>query len=338
MPFISAVKFLSQPEAYQAIDIRSTALFEAGHLPGAVPLPMQFKDNALQAICGAWELKKHVDPNLLIGDFDSIAQRLEAISAEATPLLYFTKWSIPSKILQLIFKERGKSYALLEGGYPAYSSYLSQFFAQIFPFYLLTGKTGCGKTICLRALSELGAQVIDLEALAEHQGSVFGQLTSSSQISSSEFHFRLWQTLNQLDSSQPIFIEQKGNFIGHCSMPDGLLKQLATAPRIQLQSSFAQRVRRLRASYAHLQDADLRLGVQKLRSKLDPDLLVTCILALEQRDYDEFASVLLGYYDESKQYQWYGEGASLELAVDGVDWVVLAGRILALVTERELRG
>jgi len=117
---------------------------------------------------------------------------------------------------------------------------------------LLCGRTGSGKTRLLQALREQGGQVLDLEALAAHRGSVLGALPGQPQPSQKAFDSRLWQTLRELDPSQAIFVESESRKIGQLRLPESLHQAMRKSPHcFWVDMPDAARVQLLLEDYGH---------------------------------------------------------------------------------------
>ena len=171
---------------------------------------------------------------------------------------------------------------------------------------------------------------MDLEALANHRGSIFGGQPGKLQPTPQEFHNRLWQSLIEFDSTEGIFIEQKGDDVGNCALPQGLLEQMKTAKKIGLTASFSFRVNQLKKEYAHLTKSALTTGLVKLKSKLDSALFAECQKAIEEGDLDRFVRLILRYYDQTRNYQSY-QDAWLEVNGERDNPEELGKKILSLI-------
>jgi tRNA 2-selenouridine synthase len=116
------------------------------------------------------------------------------------------------------------------------------------------GRTGSGKSRLLHALAEAGAQVLDLEALACHRGSVLGPLPDRPQPSQKAFETQVWHALRNIDPARPVFVESESRTIGRLRVPEALLLRLRASPCVQLQMPLAARVDFLLEDYAHFVD------------------------------------------------------------------------------------
>lgn len=248
------------------IDVRSPAEFADDHMPGAINLPVL--DNEQRARIGT--LFTQVSPfaaqkqgAALIAH--NIARHLEQTLHDRPkgwrPLIYCWRGGMRSGAMAHVLAQVGWKTVRLEGGYKAYRRHVIDALAtlpQQFDFRVICGPTGSGKSRLLQALAVNGAQVLDLEALACHRGSLLGNLPDQLQPSQKMFETRIWQRLRTFSPDSPVFIEAESRKIGVLSVPGILLEcmrsSLCTSIKVPLQA----RIELLLADYAHfLQNPEL---------------------------------------------------------------------------------
>jgi tRNA 2-selenouridine synthase len=144
----------------------------------------------------------------------------------------------------------------LAGGYKAYRAQVRedlQAWPARFDWRVLCGRTGSGKTRLLHALAAEGAQVLDLEALAAHRGSVLGALPDAPQPSQKAFDSGLWSALRGLDAARPVFVESESRKIGRITVPAALLDAMRgeRSACIWIAMPEAARVELLLQDYGH---------------------------------------------------------------------------------------
>ncbi len=145
------------------------------------------------------------------------------------PLVYCWRGGQRSGALAWFLDQIGFRTAKLAGGYKGFRAVVRQdleAWPARFDFRVLAGRTGSGKTRLLQALAAAGAQVLDLEALAAHRGSILGGLPGQPQPTQKAFDNRLWQTMRRLDASRPVFVESESKKIGRLQLPEALIGQM----------------------------------------------------------------------------------------------------------------
>jgi tRNA 2-selenouridine synthase len=154
----------------------------------------------------------------------------------------------------------------LEGGYQGFRRVVIDRLeqsAQQFSFQVICGMTGSGKTRILQELKALGAQVLDLEALAIHRGSVLGNEPNIEQPSQKAFETALWNALRLLDPKRPVLVESESKKVGGLHIPDELMEKIRQGACIEMRSSPATRVSWLMREY-HYFLTDTNYFKQKL--------------------------------------------------------------------------
>src|SRR5262249_23282492 len=129
-------------------------------------------------------------------------------------------------------------------------------------FRVICGTTGSGKSRLLEVLDSVGAQVLDLEKLAAHRGSVLGNLPDEPQPTQKMFETLVWDALRHFDPSRPVFVESESKKVGNLRVPDALMETMRQAPCISLQLSRPNRVRLLMEDYHHFTDSPALLNAQ----------------------------------------------------------------------------
>lgn len=241
------------------IDVRSPSEYLQDHIGGAINCPVL--DDAQRAQIGTiykkisrFEAKKQ--GAVLIAK--NIAQHIEKLFPDKPrdwqPLIYCWRGGNRSTAMAHIFAKIGWPVMLLEGGYKAYRQYVVASLAQLpqrLTFKVVCGSTGSGKSRLLHELALQGAQVLDLEQLAAHRGSVLGRLPSGEQSSQKSFESQIWQRLYSFDTRLPIFVEAESKKIGHLRVPDSLMQKMRVSPCILVKLVRSERVKLLLQDYAH---------------------------------------------------------------------------------------
>jgi tRNA 2-selenouridine synthase len=163
---------------------------------------------------------------------------------------------------------------------------------------VLAGYTGAGKTRLLQFLSEAGQQVVDLEALARHRGSVFGGILREPQPTVEQFENDLFFQLHRLNAERPVWVEGESKAIGRVQIPHPFWQQMTTAPTIVVEVDRPQRIAWLMEQYGDLPTGELATAITRLRKRLGGVKLHAAMDALERRDLRTFVSIALEYYDK----------------------------------------
>ena len=240
------------------IDVRSPAEFAEDHLPGAVNWPVL--DDEQRRVVGTLYVQSSPLAARKLGSAlvaRNIAEHIEHKLAdkprEWQPLVYCWRGGQRSGALAWFLDQIGFRATKLGGGYKAFRSQvradLTAWPAR-FDFRVLAGRTGSGKTRLLQALADAGAQVLDLEALACHRGSILGGLPGTPQPSQKRFDTLLWQALAALDPARPVFVESESRKIGALQVPEALLTRMRDYGRcLRLEMSDEARLQLLVQEY-----------------------------------------------------------------------------------------
>jgi len=240
------------------IDVRSEAEYALDHIPGAINCPVL--DNEQRIRVGtiykqenSFEAKKIGAPIVAANIARHIETQFLDKPREWRPLVYCWRGGNRSGAMALIMARIGWPVAQLEGGYKNYRAFVSA--ALLDPpavdFRVVCGTTGSGKSRLLQTLEGIGAQVLDLEQLAAHRGSVLGHLPNEPQPSQKMFETLVWNKLRGFDPRKPVFVEAESKKVGNLRVPDAVMERMRGAPCIALNLSRPNRVRLLLEDYQH---------------------------------------------------------------------------------------
>ena len=305
-PNIVTVSQLTEFDA--VIDVRSPAEFAEDHVPGAINCPVL--DDAERAAIGT--LYKQVSP------FDAkkrgaalvaknIARHIEdqfiSHGRIWRPLVYCWRGGKRSGAMAHILSEIGWHAAQLEGGYRAYRREILAQLADLpnhYRYRVVCGATGSAKSRLLQALAAAGAQVLDLEALASHRGSVLGNLPKAVQPAQKMFDSLVWNAMRQFDPDQIVYVEAESKKIGQLQVPDALLSRMRASPCVLIEAPLAERVAFLVGEYGHFlgDPQDLKAKLDCLAGLHSNDTLVRWMQQIKERRWDELvADLLANHYD-----------------------------------------
>jgi len=288
------------------IDVRSPAEHAEDHLPGAINLPVM--DNAERARVGT--IYKQVSPFMArkIGAAivaRNAARHLEGPLADKPggwrPLVYCWRGGQRSGSFATILSQIGWRVELVRGGYKAWRGLVVQaLYDRPFPapVIVLDGNTGSAKTELLNLLPEHGVQVLDLEGLAGHRGSLFGAM--GVQPSQKLFEMRLAMAMSALDPARPVVVEAESAKVGECRLPPGLWRAMCAAPRVEIAAPLAARAAYLTRAYADLTaDPDRLLArIESLRHFHSAETIEIWMQAARAGDFATLAQGLMAaHYD-----------------------------------------
>ncbi len=261
---------LPQLEEFDCIiDARSESEFALDHIPGAINCPVlndeeRIRVGTMYKQVNAFEAKK-VGAALVARN---IANHVEQLWLDKPkdwkPLVYCWRGGNRSGSLAHILARIGWPAIQLDGGYKAYRASVSSDLAEPprVQFRVICGTTGSGKSRLLEVLDSIGAQVLDLEKLAAHRGSVLGNLPNEPQPSQKMFESLVWQKLRHFDPERPVFVESESKKVGNLRVPDAVMEKMRQSPCISLSLSRENRVRLLMEDYTHFTDSPGTLNAQ----------------------------------------------------------------------------
>jgi tRNA 2-selenouridine synthase len=264
---------LAQLRGFDAIlDARSPAEFAEDHLPGAINVPVLDDDE--RALVGtvykqqsAFEAKRVGAPIVS----RNIAAHIDTLFRDRPrdwrPLVYCWRGGGRSGSLAHVLRQVGWDAQKLDGGYKAFRRQVVADLETLparFDFIVICGETGTGKSRLLEALTAEGAQVLDLEVLAAHRGSVLGELPDAPQPTQKSFETSLWSTLSSFDAARPVFVESESRKVGNLRVPEVLIERMRASRCLRLEADESTRVALLLEDYAHFVASP-----EALRAKLE---------------------------------------------------------------------
>lgn len=252
------------------IDARSPAEFAEDHIPGARNFPVL--DNEERARVGtlykqvsAFDAKKIGAALVARNIARHIEESFAAQPKSWRPLVYCWRGGSRSGAMVHILAKIGWRAEQLDGGYKAYRRSVLESLETLpdrLNYRVVCGATGTGKSRLLAAIVGLGGQVLDLEGLASHRGSLLGSLPDAPQPSQKYFESLLWAELQRLDPAKPVFVEAESKKIGNLRVPDALLNAMWRSPCLRLEAEIPLRVALLMEEYQHFLNAPEALNAK----------------------------------------------------------------------------
>lgn len=336
---LATVAQLAESAEFSAIiDARSPAEFADDHLPGAINCPALSDEErahvgTLYKQVSAFEAKKIGAARVARNIARHIEEHFLDKPKDWRPLIYCWRGGKRSGAFTHILREIGWDAHRLEGGYKAWRRHLVENLATLpgrFSYQVVSGATGSAKSRILEALADEGAQILHLEELAAHKGSVLGNLPNEPQPSQKAFETRLFMALSRLDPARPVFVEAESRRIGRVQVPDALIAAIRAAPCIRIDATTAARVDFLLRDYDYF-PADPRALAEKLghlRGLQSNETLARWLERVESGDFRMLVAELLEkHYDplyqrsQSRNYRDFKDAAVFgtdDLSADGV--------------------
>jgi tRNA 2-selenouridine synthase len=312
------------------VDVRSPSEYAEDHVPGAINCPVlndeeRSRVGALYTQVSPFQAKK-LGAALVSRN---IARHMEECFASRErgwrPLVYCWRGGQRSGALAHVLRQIGWQAATLAGGYRSFRREVLAQLEQLparFQFRVVCGPTGSAKSRLLQALAREGAQVLDLEALARHRGSVLGDLPGDPQPSQRFFDSLLWDALRCFDPARPVFAESESRRIGVLQLPNALMEGLRGGECLLVDAPFAERVRFLKDEYRHfLEDpGPLKEKLCALKELYGRETLGRWLALADARDWDALVPDLLAnHYDPAyrrsttRNFRRYDSGQPVRL-------------------------
>ena len=313
------------------IDVRAPSEYAEDHIPGAINLPVL--SDAERATVGTIYVQQ--DRFLARKTGAALVARNAAAHLEGPladkdggwrPLVYCWRGGQRSGSFASILAQVGWRVELIEGGYKSYRRLVvSALYDDPLPhrLILLDGGTGTAKTRVLARLAGAGAQVIDLEEMAAHRGSLLGGRPGG-QPAQKAFESRLAMALARLDPARPVFVEAESNKIGRLILPPSLWQAMMAADHVTLDAPLAARARYLCRAYADLlADVDLLCAkLAHLKTYHGAERIDLWQSMARAGDFEALAADLVArHYDPRyiKAQSRQGRAPLAQIALDGLE-------------------
>ena len=321
---------VAQLDAFdEVIDVRSPAEFALDHIPHAVNCPVlddteRAEVGTLYAQVSPFDAKKLGAALVSKNIARHIEERFRGKEKSWRPLVYCWRGGQRSGAMAHVLRQIGWDAATLQGGYREYRREVLKQLEALprFDFRVVCGATGSGKSRLLEALAAQGAQVLDLERLASHRGSLLGELPGEPQPSQKMFDSLVWSALKALDAARPVFVEAESKKIGQVQVPGKLLERMRQGDCVRLEVPLPTRVRFLIEEYRHFLEnpAALKGRLRGLTSRHGHAVIERWLALADALAWkDLVADLLATHYDPAylrataQNYSHYEEARALAI-------------------------
>lgn len=327
---IDIKQFLELAQSHPVIDVRSPGEYTHAQLPGAHSMPL-FTDEERKVVGTTYKqvsreaaIKIGLDyfgPKMrpMVEQVEGILQTSNSklqTSTSRTILVYCWRGGMRSGAVSWLLDMYGFTVYTLAGGYKKFRNHVLGSFKEPYQFNILSGFTGSGKTELLKTLKEKGQPVVDLEDIAKHKGSAFGNIGMPPQPTQEMFENLLYMELAALTNdsrlktpafveasvdkpdSHRIWLEDESQRIGLVNIPSDLWKTMRRSPVYYLDIPFEERLKHIVPEYGILDKEKLIGAITRISDKLGHLQAKTAISLLNEGKIAESFAILLKYYDK----------------------------------------
>ncbi|NRB73307.1 MAG: tRNA 2-selenouridine(34) synthase MnmH [Verrucomicrobiales bacterium] len=308
---------LSLVDYDEIIDVRSPSEFAEDHMTGALNFPVLDDEQRVEVgtiykQVSAFDARKLGAAMVSQNIARHIESHFSAKPKEYRVLVYCWRGGQRSGSLSTVLSDIGWDVSQLEGGYRAYRREVIEgieAFAGGVTLAVLNGYTGAGKTLVLQEIRRQGGQVLDLEGLAKHKGSVFGGDLSAPQPAQKRFESLIFDKIRTMDRSRPVFIEAESAKIGRLNLPNALWQKMKQSTVFEIDSPLGARADYLAGDYVEwLGDAErIVMTLDRLKGFHPPEKIESWKAMVEREEWrDLIGDLLAEHYD--KRYNVKGDG------------------------------
>ncbi|ACM20205.1 geranyl-diphosphate--tRNA (5-carboxymethylaminomethyl-2-thiouridine34-2-S)-geranyltransferase and selenophosphate--tRNA (5-carboxymethylaminomethyl-2-thiouridine34-C2)-selenotransferase [Geotalea daltonii FRC-32] len=294
-------------DSHLVVDVRTPLEFEEDHIPGAVNVPLLSNEERVEI----GTLYKQTGPRearirgleLTAPRFPELVAEIGGLAAGRPILVYCWRGGLRSKTVSAILDLTGYDAVQLQGGYKTYRNQVLACFENFQPparLVVIHGMTGIGKTPFILGLDRNDFSFIDLEGLACHRGSAFGELGLTQDLSQKWFESLLWDALRKLPGDKPLIVEGESKRIGKLSLPGNMYEVMQESTKVWCHASLETRVERLIREYGRPEFKEgMAVALLRIKKRLGGDKYAEIEGHLERWELQPFmAELVKNYYDK----------------------------------------
>ena len=292
------------------IDVRSPSEYEIDHIVGAINCPILYDDER-QKVGAIYKQISSFKAKIIGSSLSAknIASHIEKEFLEKKgswkPLIYCWRGGQRSKAFSIVLSEVGWRTYQLSGGYKEYRNDIIKYLDNVgikLKIILISGKTGSAKTKILHSIRDQGAQILDLEGLARHKGSLLGSIPNLKQPSQKLFESLLFYEINKLNLKKYIFVEAESSKVGNVHIPKSIWSNMILSKRIEVVADVNTRAKFLLDDYHYMckNPVLIKPMIKGLKSRLSNNLIVSWEKLIDEKKWFELTkSFLENHYDSS---------------------------------------
>ena len=283
------------------IDVRCPREFSRGHFTHAINIPI-FSDPEYEELGTVYHHRGQKNAKILGEEFakrssENILNKISRLDAQNL-IIYCSRGGMRSKGMEQILSKSEYLVHRIDRGYKSIRKHALRTFSEVRNVIIVAGSTGTGKTQILKEMKRQGYNTIDLETLANHRGSVFGDLGLEKQPTQQQFENNLSIKWRNTDPTCPVFIESESRKIGKIVIPDDIWNQMESGYYLKIDMNIDRRVKNLLDEYGHHKKSDLKKRIERISKRLGGAEAKEAINLLNEDNLSAFCKLLLKkYYD-----------------------------------------
>jgi tRNA 2-selenouridine synthase len=303
-------EFIGFSVKYPVLDVRSPAEYVHAHIPGAYNLSL-FSDEERKVVGTAYKQKGRqeaikigldyfgVKMSKMVEEAEKIVQNHRPGSPNSnTVLVHCWRGGMRSAGVAWLLDLYGFNVYTLTGGYKSFRNWAWQQFLKPYNFSIIGGYTGSGKTRVLKELAGAKETVIDLEGIAHHKGSAFGDLGQEKQPTQEMFENKLALQLGFMPDNEHIWLEDESRRIGNINLPLEFWATMRRSPVFFLDIPFEERLNYITEEYGKFRNEELINATVRIRKRLGGLNAKNAVNYLLENNCREAFRILLSYYDK----------------------------------------